>query len=529
MKRIFSITLISVSLLLLVTVGFTVYANAGSDISISASHETGEAGDTVEVLLNLDSNNGFSTLNLYFTYPSELELVSFTNSVPSLVCTNDMTVLWDGGSDYTGTGTLAVLKFKIPDDAQAGTKYDIGIHFIEAFDSEYNDVTASLTNGSITVASSPENCDLVITGSKESAKAGDTVDIILNIDKNNGFSTLNLYFTYPSELELVSLTNSVPSLVCTNDMTVLWDGGTDYTETGALAVLRFKIPEDAIVGTEYDIGIHFVEAFDSEYNDVTVSLTNASVTVAPPPVNHNVCFIVESVIVKVEQIEDGKTVTKPADPTVEGKRFLGWYYEDGTLYDFSAPVTGLVCIIAKFESIHVCSGTLVKGKAATCTENGWNDYYECSCGKYYTEAACVNEILDIDAWKIGAGKLTAPGHKPGTDWVFDEATHWKECSCGARTETAQHKFTTLTVEPQVGAQGYTVYTCSCGYSYKDNYTNPLPDVDSDGDVDEFDAEAILKYIAGWDVDVNEAALDVNGDGKVNVRDAAAILLYVSQN
>ena len=54
----------------------------------------------------------------------------------------------------------------------------------------------------------------------------------------------------------------------------------------------------------------------------------------------------------------------------------------------------------------------------------------------------------------------------------------------------------------------------------------LPDVDIDGDVDEFDAKVILQYVTGHDVEVKEESVDVNGDGEVNIRDAAAILLYL---
>jgi len=37
----------------------------------------------------------------------------------------------------------------------------------------------------------------------------------------------------------------------------------------------------------------------------------------------------------------------------------------------------------------------------------------------------------------------------------------------------------------------------------------------------------LQYLAGWDVEVVEEALDANGDDKVNNRDAARILQYLA--
>ena len=43
--------------------------------------------------------------------------------------------------------------------------------------------------------------------------------------------------------------------------------------------------------------------------------------------------------------------------------------------------------------------------------------------------------------------------------------------CEPVTSTHTHSYTTKVVKPTCTAQGYTLYTCSCGYSYKGNYTN----------------------------------------------------------
>ena len=37
----------------------------------------------------------------------------------------------------------------------------------------------------------------------------------------------------------------------------------------------------------------------------------------------------------------------------------------------------------------------------------------------------------------------------------------------------QHKFNSKVIAPTTTSQGYTEYTCACGYSYKDNYTDKL--------------------------------------------------------
>ena len=53
------------------------------------------------------------------------------------------------------------------------------------------------------------------------------------------------------------------------------------------------------------------------------------------------------------------------------------------------------------------------------------------------------------------------------------------------------------------------------------------DVNGDGEVNTRDAARILQYLALWNVDYVEEALDVTGDGIVNVRDAARILQYLA--
>jgi len=58
------------------------------------------------------------------------------------------------------------------------------------------------------------------------------------------------------------------------------------------------------------------------------------------------------------------------------------------------------------------SPAFVSGKASGCTTDGWEDYYDCVCGKHFEDEAATTEITDLDAWKIGAGKIAA-GHTYG--------------------------------------------------------------------------------------------------------------------
>ena len=51
-----------------------------------------------------------------------------------------------------------------------------------------------------------------------------------------------------------------------------------------------------------------------------------------------------------QEIEEGKTVTKPVDPTKEGYEFLGWYLGNEE-YDFSKPVEENLTLDAKWKEV----------------------------------------------------------------------------------------------------------------------------------------------------------------------------------
>ena len=82
------------------------------------------------------------------------------------------------------------------------------------------------------------------------------------------------------------------------------------------------------------------------------------------------------------------------------------------------------------------------------------------------------------------------------------------------------------------------YTGSSAQAYAGEYDIPfIPlddveeytpgDINGDGVVSNRDAARIMQYLAGWDVEYLEQALDVTGDGIVNNRDAARIMQYLA--
>ena len=53
------------------------------------------------------------------------------------------------------------------------------------------------------------------------------------------------------------------------------------------------------------------------------------------------------------------------------------------------------------------------------------------------------------------------------------------------------------------------------------------DINGDGVLNSKDTTRLMRYLAGWDVEVNEAALDVNGDGIVNTKDTTRLMRYLA--
>ena len=113
-------------------------------------------------------------------------------------------------------------------------------------------------------------------------------------------------------------------------------------------------------------------------------------------------------------------------------------------------------------------------------------------------------------------------HEYSSDWMQDENQHWKQCSCGEKSNVAdheydnacdtscnicdmtrvtEHNYVPVVTEPTFDAKGFTTYTCSvCGDSYKDNFTDAKVAKAQIGEkLYESFAEAVEKAAAGDEI------------------------------
>ena len=114
--------------------------------------------------------------------------------------------------------------------------------------------------------------------------------------------------------------------------------------------------------------------------------------------------------------------------SLEQSRGLHEYDDDS---DTDCNVCGYVRTIQ-----HTHSGTLVPAVEPTCTEDGHEAYYTCSCGKWFSDSGCVNEIADHASVTV-----EKRGHDFSGGYQSDENGHWKVCSrCNVAQAAESHVF-----------------------------------------------------------------------------------------
>lgn len=111
------------------------------------------------------------------------------------------------------------------------------------------------------------------------ATAGETVTVDIVLDKNVGFTYLNLLLDYDATaMELVSVSNGTIVNSLTQGRSYIWAQADNATATGVLATLTFAVKEDASAG-DYAVTAEVVECCNEQELDVTVGMTDGKITV----------------------------------------------------------------------------------------------------------------------------------------------------------------------------------------------------------------------------------------------------------
>ncbi len=91
----------------------------------------------------------------------------------------------------------------------------------------------------------------------------------------------------------------------------------------------------------------------------------------------------------------------------------------------------------------------------TCTEQGYTTY-TCVCGKTYND-----------------DYTSAKGHSFEDTLTSDSGGHWYKSTCGhdVQKDYSAHKCKGVVIDPTCTEQGYTAYSCDCGYGYNGDYVS----------------------------------------------------------
>ena len=102
-----------------------------------------------------------------------------------------------------------------------------------------------------------------------------------------------------------------------------------------------------------------------------------------------------------------------------------------------------------------------------------------------------------------------------------------------QTDSTGHQWNdgVITKEPTAKEEGKRTYTCTVCGNTRGEAIPPLlylpGDINGDGTVNNKDLTRLMKFLAGEDVTVVEAALDVNGDKSVNNKDLTRLMKYLA--
>lgn len=291
----------------------------------------------------------------------------------------------------------------------------------------------------------------------------------------------------------------------------------------ALGTVKTRVGDSVAIAAKDYLGVHG----DYKYTATTdtVESLDSPIILNKGPKSSTVSFVANGGTGEMldQEIDPGEYVLPECAFTApEGKAFKAWSFEEEEKQPGdTVTITGDAEITAVWQCLHN-NTHVVEAVASTCTVAGHGAYTVCDdCG-------AVVEGSDAEL------PLDAENHTLG-EWLSDEINHWKECSgCHTQECIAAHTYEwVVTREATAEEPGLKEEVCSvCGH--KSGETEDVPykthtpgDINDDGKVNNKDLTRLFQHLSGWNVEINEKALDVNGDTKVNNKDLTRLFQHLS--
>ena len=482
--------------------GATVALYTDAALTAKTDAALAKPGDIITVSVDLSANSDLGCLDFSLIYnPDEFEYVAGSAKDNGLFGLDEVNDKNNGEISYVGVtnttinkaGTLLTAQFKV---LKANSSF--GIRVDEAYNGNDDDVTYAV-NANSKGATVALYTDAALTAKTDvaSAKAGDIITVLVDLNANSDLGSLQFYLTYnPDEFEYVAESAEGCSVFgmesvyggVAGEISYVGVTNTTINKAGTLLTAQFKVLK---TNSSFDIRVY--EAYNGSDGNVTfgVNANSAGTTVACKHTGGSWTVVKEATCTENGSkkgicVDCGAEVTE-AIPA-KGHSFGSWVVTKAATCTEAGVETRTCTACGKTETQPIPakghSLTLHKGFAATCEAAGEKDYYVCSvCGKYFEDEAAAKEITKLDEWKV----IPATGH----NWVVSADGTKRTCTvCGA---------VDILVIPG--------------------------DVNGDGKVSAVDARWALQCAAQKRVlsEKEIKAADMNGDGKITAIDARQIL------
>jgi len=238
MKIVTRILAIICTVSILITLCMSVSASAQTTLTVDSVNA--EAGADVEVAIDLSGNEvGVLGMMISVSYDENLTLKNAVagTALSSLdftlgkdITANPINIAWDGVEADSTNGTIAVLTFTVPENAEGTYNINVSYEVGNIYDNDYEDIDVSVVNGKI-------NVSRAITEEAMSIKnyvKGDTTTFTLDLVSPDSISGKVLVATYcdnKSRMNDVDIYDAISSRdisVSTKGMDTLkifwWDG-----------------------------------------------------------------------------------------------------------------------------------------------------------------------------------------------------------------------------------------------------------------------------------------------------------------
>ena len=271
-----------------------------------------------------------------------------------------------------------------------------------------------------------------ISGAAKTANIGETVDVIISLDKNPGLVSLQIDVGYDANVfTLIGITDAGKLStfdtdtrnLSRNPFTITWNGDLErenITYTGVIATLEFAVSNNIeLIGSVSPIMLTARDALDYEMDDIVFAKTDVKVTISHDHTWEN-------------------------DWTSNDTH----HWHECTLHD-----------AIDVKAAHIAATSVQENiiEPTDCTTDGSYDEvtYCAVCGYEMSRETKV---------------IKAPGHKWEATWSIDPGYHWRECTvCGDIQEkkhyssgTVQENIISATCAAE-GSYDKVTYCADCGF------------------------------------------------------------------